>query len=372
MLRLVLLGNLFIGCLVLVAEDGSQNGARRGVYQRRFENPSILASKASLDERLKPPSNFYSGELDIGKEDFDIYVPDDYQPGKPFGLFVWINSGDCGLTPNEWYPTFNKYHIICIGGAKTGKDRSRADRIRIALAAYQNMKSLYTLDDERIYIAGFAGGAKVAADLGLAFGDVFRGGVYICGAAPYKAATPAAQAAYEAARARNRYVFITGESDATYRKEVIDTYKSGYERAGFKYCSLLDQPGMGHVNPNPEFFDKAVTFLEKPIIEQVKADLQHAAALTKGKKYSEAMRLYQKILTRGTEATALQDARVQLDALNQSLRDKTAEAQKLVDANENTKALTLLKEIIASFGDEATEAKAMLQKIQGGSEAKRR
>lgn len=371
MIRRVTLGMMLLGCVMLSAEEGPQSSVARGVFQKRFDSASPLASKTSLDERLKPPANFYSSELDIGKEDFDIYVPEDYQPGKPFGLLVWINSGDCGLTPNEWYATFKKYHIICIGGAKTGKDRTRADRIRIALAAYQNMKTLYTLDDERIYIAGFAGGAKIAAELGLAFGDVFRGGVYICGAAPYKAATPAAQTAYETARGRNRYVFITGQNDATYRKEVVDAYKLGYEKAGFKYSTLLDQPGMGHVNPNAEFFEKAVAFLEKPIIEQSKADLQRATSLTKAKKYAEAMPLDRKLIIRAGDASVVNEAQIQLDALNQLLRDKTAEAQTLADAKD-AKALTLLKQTVEAFGEEATEAKSILQKIQPGLDPRKR
>src|SRR5690242_15736708 len=121
-MRLFLVSLFAVSSAGVVAVEFSDD-VQRGVYFSSFKEESPLAAPDALAKRLNFAARKNLETYELGKEQYDIYVPKNYSASVPHALLVWINAGDCGLTPNEWYPTFDKHHVICIGAAKTGNER---------------------------------------------------------------------------------------------------------------------------------------------------------------------------------------------------------------------------------------------------------
>lgn len=93
------------------------------VFMRRFGWP--VAAIRKRDPR--------GGEYLISTESFEVYVPGDYQPDTPYGLFVWISPGDSGAIPEAYKPALDKYRLIWIGANRERRDVS--ERIRRLVAS---------------------------------------------------------------------------------------------------------------------------------------------------------------------------------------------------------------------------------------------
>jgi predicted esterase len=243
-----------------------------------FTQKSPLSDPAKLARRGGWPLDALRREADptydLATESFAAYVPAAYDGSKPFGLMVWINAGPNGDIPPEWKPVLDRHQLIWIGANNGGNPRQFLIRMGMAIDAVENMKARYKIDDDRIYIAGASGGAKVANILGVAWPEVFRGGFYMIGSAHYRDVptgepkhfwfkgfnAPAAKLLVDA-RQRNRHVFFTGEKDIN-RKAIQDMY-AAYKADKFLHLTLLDEPEVGHELPKAEPFEKGVVALDE-------------------------------------------------------------------------------------------------------------
>ena len=121
-------------------------------------------------------------EYDLSKTYFDVYVPGDYDGSVAYGLVVWVSPGGGGTVPDEgWRGVLDRRKLIWVGPALAGNDAVWPVRVGKALDAVANIKSLYRIDDTRVYATGLSGGGRAASMLGIGFPDVFAGGCYIAG-----------------------------------------------------------------------------------------------------------------------------------------------------------------------------------------------
>src|SRR5215475_5955235 len=108
----------------------TQPGQRR-TSKLTFLDRSPLATTAESNRRFH--WNEKIGDVDLEAESFQVYVPQDFKSGEPFGLFVWISSGPMGGIPVKgWLDVLDKHRLIWIGANKSGNERLVADRIRLA------------------------------------------------------------------------------------------------------------------------------------------------------------------------------------------------------------------------------------------------
>jgi predicted esterase len=211
----------------------------------------------------------------IGDESFQAFVPKNYKPAVPHGLFVFISAGPAILSPG-WGAVCARHKLIFVCPDKAGNDRDARVRMALALDAVHNMKSRYTIDDKRVYLGGFSGGAYASSWLLSGFEDVFRGGVFMGGGMFYDyytdeknhlAATllPPARGGDFAGAVRKDLpiVLVTGVND----KLAHDLQRASYEGLtldGFERVTLLEIPQMGHTHPPASWFEKAVVALDRP------------------------------------------------------------------------------------------------------------
>lgn len=254
---------------------------RTGRYRTRLTERSPLGSieeyarRYGIDAARIRASDPAAGTRPIAEETFEVFVPDGYAPGNPHGLLVWVSPGPFGGTESpDTQRLLAEHRLIWIGANDSGNARPRWDRTALALDAVHNMKRLYSLDERRIYVAGYSGGGRVASGLAIAWSDLFRGGMFLCGCDFYReldvpdrpgARWPAAYRPGEAlkrrAREEGRFVIVTGTRD--FNRSSSRAIYEALREDGFRQAALLEIPGASHYSPlAPDWLARALDALD--------------------------------------------------------------------------------------------------------------
>jgi hypothetical protein len=177
--------------------------------------------------------------------EWQVYVPETYDPEAPTGLMVYISPMDSGEIPGRWKEVMDAGNLIWIGANKSGN-----------LVAPAVVARSYKVDSSRVYVSGFSGGGRVASMVAPEYAQLFKGAVFICGVEFWGSRKPAQLDAVKA----NRYVFLTGKKDFN-RGETRSAHRS-YRRAGVDDVLLMDISGMDHSLPSAVKFAEAIAFLD--------------------------------------------------------------------------------------------------------------
>lgn len=211
------------------------------------------------------------GPYDVTRETFSVLVPKGYRKDTPYGLFVWVSPSANASIPKEWEQVLADKKLIFVGAHNSGNPRDVFDRMRMAVDANHNLRGMFNIDDRRVYVSGFSGGARVASMLGVCYADMFTGAACFMGVNFYEPVFGDDKVVYQAryipddeildiAKKEGRYVFITGEKDFN----LADT-KAVYEAAvkgGFKAVDFVNVPKQGHQPPAAEWLKKAIEYLD--------------------------------------------------------------------------------------------------------------
>lgn len=169
--------------------------------------PTILASKGS--RMAEQP-------LDLSQERFVVYVPSSAPPPRGYMLIVFVPPWNAAKLPDDWIPVLDQDGVVFVSAGHSGNDTTALGRREpLALLAEQNVVKRYRIDPERIYVAGFSGGSRVAMRLALGYPDIFRGAILNSGGDPIGNATTPLPAKDLMLRfqSASRLVYVTGERD---------------------------------------------------------------------------------------------------------------------------------------------------------------
>jgi hypothetical protein len=211
-------------------------------------------------------------------ERYFVYVPAGYTGSESYGLMVFTDaaSGNVYL-PSIWKSVLDHRKIIFVAAQNAGNEQPRPRRLGLAVLGALKIMSRYRINPNRVYAAGFSGGARMSGLLGFYQSDIFRGTIQICGAdfyerVPIVAATTqldtmgnlyglfdANQQEISNAKAV-RFVLITGTKDFR-RGNILDVFHGGFERWKFQ-AKLFDVPGMSHDICDGDVLSRALDFLE--------------------------------------------------------------------------------------------------------------
>lgn len=231
-------------------------------------------------------------QYDIAAEEFDVHVPADYDGSLPYGLIVYTNSGKGG-GPGGYRELLTRHRLIWVGATNVPNERNVVPRWGLSLDAVWNMAKLYRIDPRRIYASGTSGGGRCASMVAPTYADVFAGAIYLIGCNPpiFPPEKQVGKPIRELALG-NRYALMTGESDFNKpgTKSLFDSMRS----QGFKHAEYFEQPGLAHSNPSAEWFEKALRFVDQPLIDEAKALVAQGKGLEAKKPY-EACRTYRLI-----------------------------------------------------------------------------
>ena len=285
---------------------------------------------------------------------YEVWAPDTYDPAKPAGVMVFVNSGNNGTLNKGYRELLAARNIIVIGANRSGNDIDTIIRLTFAFYAVELLNRRYQLDPNRIYITGNSGGGRVASHAMFYRPELFSGGMPMVGCVapipngnqafqlgtPPMHSMPSQDALRHAAR-NGRYVMLTGEKDFN-RKECEATAKY-LQDSGFNFATAIVQPGLGHSNASAEYFGKALDFVDAPLVAQA----------------VDAVRGADRDIDRGNLADAAQTLGKALPYLQLSSDEEvktlaTQAAAKLADLEQQyTAALAKLEQAIADKDDRA-------------------
>jgi predicted esterase len=221
------------------------------------ELPKALAQKG---ERLSEQP------IDLAQESFALYVPA-REPPQGYGLVVFVLPWDTARLPDGWGPVLDEKGLIFVSAARSGNDQSALGRREpLAVLAEQNVAHRYRIDPQRIYVAGFSGGSRVALRLALAYPDLFRGAILNASSDPIGTAAvqlPPKDLLLQFQEMAH-LVYVTGDRDTA---RVGWDFASMHSLRDWCVFNVEYQTNnfTGHEVMNPDALSRALDSLAKPI-----------------------------------------------------------------------------------------------------------
>ena len=245
--------------------------ARNDELIGRLFSPFAAADLAKTND----PKTLGEYPVDPKNERFGLYVPT-AKPAKGYALLVWVSPLDGAGMPPGWPDVLESRGVIFVTAARSGNLASPLGRrFPLALIAASNVPRLYPVDPDRIWIAGFSGGSRIAERLALAYPDVFSGAILDGSSDDIGSADVPLppRANFERLLDRTAIVFSSGENDA-YNVQAADEVASGLRRHCFDRLSIEVRLREGHVMMNGRSLAKAIDFLDRPRDEPSPGDRQ--------------------------------------------------------------------------------------------------
>jgi len=339
------------------APAAAPSETKTGDFQLSFKERSPFSAKPEMDKRMP---YFKAGDYDILAENFEVYVPTKYKPDLPFGLLVYINSGDDGKCNGNFKPLLDKYNLIWISANKTGNERAPMHRAGLALDAIHNIRKMYNVDSDRVYLSGISGGGRCSSGLAPAYPDVFNGVIYLIGCNPMGAKAPPQY--IDKQKRLNSYAFMTGTNDMNKpgTNDVLKQYKS----LKFERTLYLEVPGMGHDMPPTEWLEKAINFVDEPLAAAAKLSMKQAQDLEKREKFGQAILLYRKVAARAQGQEMGSEAQAHIEALSKSRNEILANAKKLIDEKKGSESVATLEKLLRTYETEAGDVRELLKQAR--------
>ena len=241
-----------------------------------FANPTPLARNDELIRRLfspfaaadlaraNDPTALTAFPIDPKDERFGLYVPTK-KPDRGYALVVWVSPLDGAGMPPGWPAVLERSGVIFVTAARSGNFTSPIGRrFPLALIAAANVPRHYPVDPNRIWIAGFSGGSRIAERLALAYPDVFSGAI-LDGSSDDIGSTDVplpTRVNFERLLDRTAIVLSSGEKDSV---NVDSAWKvaSSLRRHCFGRLSVEVRRREGHVMMNGRSLASAIEFLDR-------------------------------------------------------------------------------------------------------------
>jgi Esterase PHB depolymerase len=203
----------------------------------------------------------------LSEEKFVVYVPSQ-APHHGYALLVFVPPWQDERLPQGWASVLDHYGVIFVSAARSGNDESVLGRREpLALIASHNIIGRYAVDPERVYIAGFSGGSRVAMHLALGYPDVFRGALLNAGSDPIGdagAPPPPPKELFLQFQNSTRLIYVTGENDFSHLSMAVDSMQSMQEWCVFDVYAEVT-PRAWHEVADSSALSRALDALLNPV-----------------------------------------------------------------------------------------------------------
>lgn len=238
---------LFVAAYAHDMPDDFVAGRKQGWFSIEVSPADILGREQALS---------FAPELNPDQDiEFLIYVPESWKPGEPLGLLSYITPRRAAILPAGWGAGLEETGMIFIEVNGSGNTRRGTYRAYETLLSTYLIANYYPVDQNRVYIAGFSGGGRMASLLAPRFADLYRGAIFICGVDRLEPSDEQTELMKQ-----NRYVFYTGRRDQN-RRETKSVYTS-YKNAGITQVRLIDDNNATHQTPPKRHLVEAIRFLD--------------------------------------------------------------------------------------------------------------
>ncbi len=194
-----------------------------------------------------------------------VYVPEDYGPAKPPGVYLHISPGDGGEGIRDYIPVMDGLSLIYVSPKGTSNNQPMLRRVKLAVDALATVKEQWQIDEQRVVVGGLSGGGHIAMLTHAMFPEWFRGSVSHAA----QSYLPSGQSVghFPGLTERDltgrefkdhKWVVVSGNKDFNYQ-EIL---KSGEvwkdSRAEYRF---IDVPDMGHTNAPPQALEEALKWI---------------------------------------------------------------------------------------------------------------
>ena len=251
------------------AEGQTLHGVVFTEYGEFSLNPELVRRLLSplavvrLEQELARTGGTLAGQpVNLSDERFVVHVPAQ-QPARGYGLLVFVPPWQDARLPPGWAAVLDRFGVIFVSAARSGNDENTLGRREpLALLAAQNVIRQYGVDPERVYVAGFSGGSRVALRLALGYPDLFRGVILNAGSDPIGNADVPLPPRDLLLRFQTsmRVIYLTGDLDTAHMTDDLLSMRSMRE-----WCVSgvynFHQPRMGHEVASAAALSRALTEL---------------------------------------------------------------------------------------------------------------
>jgi hypothetical protein len=136
-----------------------------------FTQRSPLSSRKEIARRLALKESDLADDYDLTTYPFKAYIPPNYDPSTPYGVFVYLGIKDVNDVAVDWEGVFDKSHMIFITPYYHNNGTREWHLIGLGFDAIENLKRLYNIDTHRLYEMWNGSGI----DLAVAGADVYSG-----------------------------------------------------------------------------------------------------------------------------------------------------------------------------------------------------
>jgi len=228
----------------------------------------------NLPGTLPAEENGASLNFDLSKEMFYISMPSGSSASQPLGLLIFISPSDeCTEVPQGWTSVLMKNRLIFIAPQKAGNKQPVSRRAGLAVLAAKTLPEMTKIDTNRVYVAGFSGGARMASYSAFLRPSLFSGAFCVCGV-DFPGKVPRVKATKEddygyfslgeqeiaEAKQRVKFVVVTGSKDFRYNN-IMDIYTGGFHKDHYT-VKLIDVPGMDHTICPPKALSDGISFMD--------------------------------------------------------------------------------------------------------------
>jgi predicted esterase len=291
-----------------------------------------------------PPASWPRGEIIAEvptaadpRQSYALYLPPNYDPARPWPLIFALDPAARGRVPVEQLrPAAEKYGYIVVG-SNNSRNGPLLPQTQAFQAMWNDVMDRFAVDEQRIYAAGFSGGARLATLMGHQCGGCIAGvlssGGGFAPSVPVTAELP--------------FVFFSalGQHDFLYA-EVVELLEK-LDAAGVPYA-LRSFEG-GHQWAPPEVLTEGVEWLE-------------VTAMGRGRRPPDDAFIEAQWRTRETKARALEERRSWLEAYRtyKEMESAFAGLRDVSDVTAKIRALRESKEFRAALKDQGRAVEKQL------------
>lgn len=116
---------LFLVCFVVggAVVGEVRTGGFEAVFTERWPHSSVRHVLRRMQQEL-PAGSAAGLDYRIDEQTYSVYVPSDYSGDVPYGLVVWVSSGEKGDMPEGWSALMDKHKLIWIGAHRSGNEHN--------------------------------------------------------------------------------------------------------------------------------------------------------------------------------------------------------------------------------------------------------
>lgn len=107
---------------------------------------------------------------------YALYLPSAYMPEKIWPILFIFDADAQGMVPLELFKSgAEKYEYIIVSSNNSASDDPTVPNLQAMLAMYNDATARFSLNKQRMYAAGYSGGARIACDMAYRYAPQFAG-----------------------------------------------------------------------------------------------------------------------------------------------------------------------------------------------------